>query len=447
MWKIGFSTFRRTIIMVLDLPVLIVAVVLATAGCTRSPETGNSNSKQPTGSPAESVSAATTTRDLASTNPISIDIVPVVSGVSRPTFITECPDGSNRLFLLEKVTGRIRIIKRTGTSYTLVEKPFLDIGNLLASQEKEQGLCGLAFHPDYRHNGRFWIDYTAADWSVMVAEYHVSSSDPDTAIPVEQKRLFQVPKKLPTHNGGMLAFGPDGYLYISLGDGGCCDDPFKNAQNVETLPGSILRVDVDHGDPYSIPADNPFAGRGPGRGEVFAYGLRNPWRFSFDLGRKKPRIICSDAGRLMYEEIDIIERGGNYGWPTLEGSHCYVPPGDPPQTTCSRLGKIMPIHDYDHFQGDCCVIGGYVYRGKSAPSLAGKYLYADFCSGNIWALTEQPDGHWTNELIHSAPFMISSFGEDLDHEVYVCEYQDVDEPVSSIYRIVDSPHRAAGTLP
>lgn len=419
---------------------LSIATVLFSA-CTPQPDVA-----------AEREKAAALAHDAVPINPqetttgtelalLDLQLVPVAEGLTRPTYVTEVPDGTRRLFVLEKATAKILVVERDGTSSTLRQQPFLDLSAIVGAEEKEQGLLGLAFHPDYKNNGRFFVHYTAKDWSVNITEYRVSKSNPNTAEPKEVKHLIHQPKKVKvngdpaTHHGGQLEFGPsDGYLYIAIGDGACCDDPLRQAQNLNAIQGKILRIDVNKGNPYGIPPDNPFVG-GPGRDEIYAYGLRNPWRFSFDR-EKNNRLIAADAGRLAYEEVDIIQKGKNYGWPSLEGPKCYVKPGDPTITTCSKSSKTPPIYAYDHFHDDCCIIGGYTYRGKSAPSLYGKYIFGDFCSGNIYALEEQ-NGQWRCQLVSLAPFMISSFGEDLDRELYVCEYQDVDAPVSSIYRVVE----------
>lgn len=409
---------------------LSVAAMLLLSGCGPSQEEKEAQglidlTKQPTPS-------QTTETETVQDSSLKISLEPVADGIIRPTFVTESPDGTNRLFITEK-TGRIRIFQKEGTSGTMVAEPFLDIGNKLASTEKEQGLCGLAFHPQYAKNGRFFVHYTDTSGTVIVAEYARSADNPNKADPAEKQVLIREPHKLPTHNGGMLAFGPDGYLYISLGDGGCCDDPFKNSQKLDTLLGKILRLDVDKEKPYVCPTDNPIGGRSSGRGEIWAYGMRNPWRFSFD-SEGDHQMFCGDAGRLAREEVDIIVKGGNYGWPIMEGDICYVPPGSPPRDDCDKTGKIMPISVYDHMHGDCCIIGGYVYRGKAVPDLVGKYLFGDFCSGKIWALTKKGD-KWEKQEVYDAPFGISSFGEDLQKDVYVCEYVDMTQPFSRIFRI------------
>ncbi|OFV98767.1 MAG: hypothetical protein A3H28_01320 [Acidobacteria bacterium RIFCSPLOWO2_02_FULL_61_28] len=296
----------------------------------------------------------------------------------------------------------------------MLPTPFLDIQDRVRSGG-ELGLLGLAFHPRYPANGRFFLNYTRngpEGLETVIAEYAVSSANPNLANRNSERILLRFAQPFTNHNGGMLAFGQDGFLYIGTGDGGSAGDPMRNGQNVETLLGKILRMDVDSGEPYASPPDNPFVGRA-GRDEIWAYGLRNPWRFSFD--RLTGRLIAGDVGQNRREEIDIIVKGGNYGWNIMEGMLCFLP-----STNCNQTGLILPIHDYGRDLGTS-VTGGYVYRGKSAPSLTGKYLFGDFGSGRLWALTETTGGQWEAEQLLTAG-NISSFGEDEAGEVYVVDY-------------------------
>ena len=268
----------------------------------------------------------------------------------------------------------------------------------------ERGLLGLAFHPQFSSNGRFFVDYTRKpDGATVIAEYRVSAADPSVADGGETV-LLVIPQPFANHNGGMVEFGPDGFLYIAMGDGGSGNDPGNRAQNVNDLLGKILRIDVDHpagGLPYSVPADNPFVGAAAGRGEIFAYGLRNPFRFSFD--RATGDLYAGDVGQGAVEEIDIVRNGGNYGWRIWEGSTCT---GNDPDL-CSTAGFEFPIAEYGHTGGRCAVIGGYVYRGAAATLPAGSYVYGDLCTGEIFLLE-----NGSPRVLLGSGLSLSSFGED-----------------------------------
>jgi glucose/arabinose dehydrogenase len=340
----------------------------------------------------------------------AIELELVLDGLSQPLFLTHAGDGSGRLFVVEQ-TGRIRILGRDAG----LDPPFLDLTDQVETGS-ERGLLGLAFHPDFAANGRFFVNYTRApDGASVVAEFHAGASH-EHADP-QERVLLTVAQPFANHNGGMVAFGPDGYLYIGLGDGGSAGDPGDRAQNPNELLGKILRIDVDGARPYGIPKDNPFAGGG-GRPEVYALGLRNPWRFAFD--RKDGRLLVGDVGQNRIEEIDLVGRGGNYGWPLMEGRSCYRP-----ATDCERPGLTLPMAQYQHGQGRCSVTGGYVYRGSALPGLAGSYLFADFCSGEIFGLRQD-----ARSMLLDTRLQIASFGEDAAGEIYVVDLG------GAVYRIV-----------
>jgi glucose/arabinose dehydrogenase len=322
-------------------------------------------------------------------------------------------DGSGRFFVLEQA-GRIRII----LSGTVTATPFLDIRGKVASGG-ELGLLGLAFHPNYGSNRKFYVNYTrpsGSKWETVIAEYVASSANPDQADASSERILLTVAQPFANHNGGQLAFAPDGFLYIGLGDGGGAGDPLGNGQNVQTLLGKMLRIDVNNssgGRQYAIPADNPFAGGG-GAPEVFAYGFRNPWRFSFDSATGT--LFAGDVGQDSFEEVDIVQKGGNYGWNVMEGTHCFKPPSG-----CSTTGLTPPIHDYGHDQGET-VIGGFVYRGSAIPNLVNTYVFGDFINGRIWGLRQNSSGAWERTQLAATGKAISSFGRDDSGELYVVDY-------------------------
>ena len=340
----------------------------------------------------------------------AIQLRTVVTGLVDPVYVTSARDGSGRLFIVEQA-GRIRIL----AGGTLRPAPFLDIRDRVRAGG-EMGLLGLAFHPDYPNNGRLFINYTRdgpTGLETVIAEFAVSPGNPDTAVRESEKNLITFSQPFTNHNGGMVEFGPDGFLYIATGDGGSGGDPQGNGQRLNTLLGKILRIDINAGVPYGIPPDNPFL-PGPGRDEIYAYGLRNPWRFSFD--RETGRLFAGDVGQNRLEEIDIIEKGGNYGWNIMEGTRCFSP-----SSNCNTAGLSLPIHEYGRDLG-ISVTGGYVYRGSAVPSLVGKYLFADFGSGRFWALSELSSGQWRVEELLRTGLSISSFGEDENGEVYVVDY-------------------------
>ncbi|MXX10873.1 MAG: PQQ-dependent sugar dehydrogenase [Nitrospira sp. SB0675_bin_23] len=332
-----------------------------------------------------------------------IALTPVLTqGLVQPVFIGHAGDHSQRLFILEQ-PGRIRIL-RDGT---LNASAFLDVSGRVEFGG-EMGLLGLAFHPRFSENGRFFINYTRKpDGATVVAEFQVSQN-PDRALHNETI-LLTVPQPYTNHNGGMLAFGPDGYLYIATGDGGAGGDPENRGQTPNTLLGKMLRIDVDRGDSYGIPPDNPFAKQHSGR-EIFALGFRNPWRFSFD--RQTGRLWAADVGQNQWEEINVVEAGNNYGWRIMEGNHCFLPPRG-----CSTTGLTRPVAEYRNQSPSCAVTGGYVYRGKRVDFLQGTYVFGDYCSGRIMGLIDgQP------LVLLASGLRISSFGEDEAGELYVVDH-------------------------
>ena len=357
--------------------------------------------------PTEAAAPAPT----AAGQPAAIKLEELATDLRSPVFVTHAGDKSGRMFVVEK-TGTIAILrdgKRTAA-------PFLDVSNLITSSGSEQGLLGLAFHPDYAKNGRFFIYYTASNGDNTLARYQVSG-DPDVADPASATVLFAQPDFAANHNGGMLAFGPDGYLYVGLGDGGGGGDPQANGQNRSALLGKLLRLDVSGDTPYTIPPDNPWPdGADNARPEIWAYGLRNPWRFSFD--RANGDLYIGDVGQNAYEEIDFQPANGkgglNYGWNTREALHCFG------KDTCDANGMIDPIVEYAHDQG-CSVTGGYVYRGAAYPALQGQYIFGDYCSGTIWSLQRDASGTWTQRQLLESKLSISSFGEDEAGELYLLD--------------------------
>jgi glucose/arabinose dehydrogenase len=336
----------------------------------------------------------------------------VASGLSTALYLTSPPGDTLRAFVVQQ-TGTIRVLRRD----TLLTTPFLDLSGIIACCG-EQGLLSMAFHPSYASNGRFYVDYTAPSGTLTIARYHVSA-DPNLADPVSGEILLTIPHSPYTnHNGGLVTFGPDGYLYIGTGDGGSNGDPFGHGQDSTVLLGKILRIDVDRAFPYAIPPTNPFVGRAPAAPEVWAYGLRNPWRFSFD--HVTGDFYIADVGQDLWEEIDFAQArdagGHNYGWNTMEGLHCYSP-----ASGCVMSGLVLPVYEYGHGSG-CSITGGYVYRGTRHPALAGRYFFADYCSGWVRSLRTR-SGVATDVVDYTAEFglvpQITSFGEDGRGELYI----------------------------
>lgn len=398
---------------------------------------------------------------LAACIPIAPPVVPpdgpavslelVAEGLTSPVGLMAPPDQSGRLFVIDQA-GQIRILDAGGV---LLPKPFLEVkGRMVTLSESydERGLLGLAFHPAYKSNGRFFVFYTApkeadtpADFNSVthLSEFRVSAADPNAADPDSERILLKIPKPQSNHNGGQLVFGPDGMLYIGVGDGGAANDSGTghnpttgNAQDKSTLLGKILRIDVDHGTPYGIPSDNPLMNDAAARPEIFAFGLRNPWGLAFD-DTGAGRLFVADVGQNLFEEIDIIRAGGNFGWRVREGRHCFdrsapsSPPAVCPAVDAAGRPMIEPIVEYTHADG-ISAIGGVVYRGAAIPELAGRYVFGDFStnflSGNgaLFVATEGADGTWTHTSLRVTGTpdgrlgrFLLAIGRDTAGEVYV----------------------------
>ena len=351
------------------------------------------------------------------------DWIPIISGLELPVDIQNADDGSGRLFVVEK-RGRILIFQND----RLLPEPFLDIQNEVGSQHTEQGLLGMAFHPNYPENGLFFVNYTDVDGNTVIAHFRVSTDDPNRADLASEVDLLHVQQPYANHNGGGLAFGPDGYLYIGLGDGGSEGDPAGNAENPNILLGKLLRIDVDHGDPYTIPPDNQFASGG-GKPEIWAYGLRNPWRFSFDS--LPGNLYIGDVGQDTWEEIDFVRAGDgsflNFGWNILEGDSPYAS-----GSSGDLGGSNHPVMVYPHEPGlsgipeniyGCSVTGGYVYRGSELPEWQGVYLFGDFCNGKVFGLIPVDEQHWKWTVLFETGAQISTFGVDEAGEIYLADYR------------------------
>ncbi|WP_194974284.1 PQQ-dependent sugar dehydrogenase [Aquiflexum lacus] len=323
----------------------------------------------------------------------------------------------DRIFIAEQ-RGLISVFQN---NIEVEEKSvFLNIESRVNDQGNEEGLLGLAFHPDYENNGFFFVNYTATSpRRTVISRFQVSASDPNRANESSELVILEIPQPFSNHNGGQLSFGPDGYLYIASGDGGSGGDPQNHGQRLETLLGAILRIDIDaqdNGRNYAIPADNPFVNNQEGvKEEIYAYGLRNPWRFSFDSQTND--LWTGDVGQNRAEEIDIITIGGNYGWRTMEGFSCFNP-----ASGCDQEGLELPILEYTHTNGDRSVTGGFVYRGTEVSELQGLYVYADFVSGRIWTMDFSDFDNPVNTELMRANFSVSSFGIDQSNELYLCGF-------------------------
>jgi glucose/arabinose dehydrogenase len=420
---------------------LVVVLLLAGCGGTASPAGPTPPIVSPTAPRTEAPSAsaasaspsaiatplpsAAATPAAPSPSPAparAIQLKLVADGLASPLFAGNAGDGSGRLFVLEQA-GSVRVI-RDGR---LVRAPFLDIGARI-SAGGERGLLGLAFAPTFATDGRFFVDYTDRDGNTVVSEFRAPDPAADRADPGSERVLLRIRQPFANHNGGALVTGPDGLLWIATGDGGSGGDPLGNGQSLATPLGKLLRIDPRPaaGAPYGIPADNPFVGRKGARAEIWAYGLRNPWRFSFD--RLTGDLWIGDVGQGAIEEVDHWPAGSragpNFGWNTMEASACFNP-----ATGCNQAGLVLPVAEYGHDRG-CAITGGYVYRGVAVPGLAGTYLYADFCAGTIWGL-DAAAGKPTPRVLLGSGLSVTSFGEDDAGELYV-----VDLAGGRVFRIV-----------
>lgn len=373
-------------------------------------------------------------------HPLKLKMVKIASGFISPVGMASPQDGTNRIFIIEQ-GGKIKIIKKG----KVLPEPFLNVSSKLDGLNiaySEKGLLGMAFHPAYKTNGRFFIYYSAPlktpgyDHKSVIAEYKVSVNA-DVADAASENVIMEIAQPESNHNGGCMAFGKDGYLYIGLGDGGGAGDKhgkIGHGQDLSTLLGSIIRIDVDGKKPYAIPSDNPFIHQTDAKPEIYAYGLRNPWRFSFD--RVTGRLFCSDVGQNKYEETNLIEKGKNYGWRIMEGNHCF----DPPQG-CNTSGLAMPIDEYDHNTG-ISVCGGYVYRGLMFPSLQGYYLFGDW-NGKLFYLKEENNRWIRGDILvngntkNDIDAKLNSMGEDEKGEVYVITQKlfGPKSPTGAVYRL------------
>jgi glucose/arabinose dehydrogenase len=355
----------------------------------------------------------------------TIKLTPVASGLTKPVFITSAHDGTGRLFIVEQ-TGRIKVLAGGSVRST----PLLNIASQV-SKGDEQGLLGLAFHPNFKSNHKFYVNFTNTAGDTIIRQYRTSTSNPNVVASGSGKTILKINQPYSNHNGGMIAFGPDGFLYIGMGDGGGAGDPQNRAQNKDALLGKMLRININaHTSTknYTNPSSNPYVGR-KGRNEIWQRGLRNPWRWSFD--RKTGSLWIGDVGQNQYEEIDRAVRTGggagrgvNFGWSTMEGFACYKP-----STGCNKSGRQKPLLAYSHANGRCVVTGGYVYRGSAIPALQGYYVFADFCTGQIWAVRSGASSPASRIQLKDTSLMISSFGENAGGELFVVDLN------GAVYRI------------
>lgn len=383
----------------------------------------------PTEAPTEALpTEESATATIEPATPVSLDSLAlelelVAEGFTKPLYVNQADDQTGRLFIVEQ-EGRIWIVKDGVVNPT----PFMDIVNLVTSQGSEQGLLSVAFHPNYAENGRFFVNYTNQGGNTVIARYQVSD-DPEVANLESAKILLTIPQPYANHNGGHILFGPDGYLYVGMGDGGAANDPHNNGQSLSTLLGKILRLDVDRGDPYGVPQDNPFVGQENSRPEIWSYGWRNPWRLAFDAATGD--MYIADVGQNQYEEVHVelagTPSGVNYGWRLMEGSHCFNPTDCDPEA----LNVALPVTEYNHTVG-CSITGGYVYRGSQFPAFEGVYFYGDYCTGVIWGLRREADGSWSEAELLSSGLGISSFGQDATGEVYLTSHH-----TGEIFRLVN----------
>jgi glucose/arabinose dehydrogenase len=409
------------------LPAIVACLVLGAAGCGQplvTPSASVPGTASPSASPSATGATASSPPTATGSSPstsafdpsrIAVAFEPVVDRLDSPLAVVNAGDSSGRLFVAEQ-TGRIRIV-RDGK---LLDQPLLDIADRITSGG-ERGLLGIAFHPRFPDDPRFFVDYTDTNGDTRVSGFRVDPASPDRVDPGTEQRLLFVKQPYANHNGGAVVFGPDGFLYVSLGDGGSGGDPQGNGQSLTTLLGKILRIDIDHptGDrAYGIPPDNPYADGADGRQpEIWLWGLRNPWRMSFD--RATGDLWIGDVGQGDWEEVDVQRAGAaggtNFGWNRMEGSHCFKPSSD-----CQDPGLTLPQAEYGHDQG-CTVIGGDVDRGTAQPLLVGGYLFADYCSGRVWAIDPRVDDPRQPTVVAETSHNFSAFGEDEAGELYAVD--------------------------
>ncbi len=377
---------------------LILAATLAIAGCSSSSGPGGPSVPSPPAPPTPTPP------------PVALALQQVAAGLSAPLDLTAPPGDVTRLFIAEQ-TGAVRIVENG----TLLPTPFLDLSGAISCCG-ERGLLGIAFHPNYPADGRLVVHYTALNGDSRVSAFTVSGN-PNIADPASEQLILQISQPASNHNGGQVAFGPDGHLYLSLGDGGGADDAFMTGQSRTTLLGSILRIDIDGAAPYTVPADNPYAGHPTFRHELWNWGLRNPWRFSFDPVTGD--MYIGDVGQGSFEEIDFqpaaSSGGENYGWSIMEGFSCFQ------ANSCDQTGLVLPLYDYSHDNGACSVTGGYVYRGNDIPEINGHYFFADFCAGWVRSLvvTAGAAGQLVEWPALAPGSTITSFGVDARGELYL----------------------------
>ncbi len=398
---------------------LIVPVFLLLVGCSASTASPSATESIPNQVPPTTESVPTETMTATATESMqSVQTLPdasgyrwtkVVAGLIRPLDLQNAGDG--RIFIVEQ-RGVIWIM----ADGTLLGEPFLDIRGRVSRDANERGLLGLAFAPDFQETGEFYVDYTDNSGNTVIAGFSVSG-DPNIADPSSERLILGIEQPYKNHNGGGIVFGPDGYLYIGTGDGGSGGDPQRNAQNLDSLLGKMLRIDVLGGDPYAIPPDNPFLDGG--RAEIWAYGLRNPWRFAFD--RVSGDLYIADVGQGTYEEVDFWPAGSpsgvNYGWNIREGMH--------PFKGQTGEGLTDPVAEYDHTLG-CSITGGVVVHDPALPEWNGVYLYGDYCTGLIWGVLRNADGNWVNDILfRDTGYVISAFGEDVNGGVYLVDHTGV----------------------
>ncbi len=347
-----------------------------------------------------------------------VDAFPNLS-FTHPLHLTSGTDGTNRIFVVQQ-TGIINVFPNDSNVTSPNKKIFLDISNKISASSGEEGLLGLTFHPSYSTNGYIYIDYTAPNpLRTVISRFKVSTNDPNKADSLSEYKILEINQPFTNHNGGTVMFGLDGYLYIGMGDGGSAGDPNNNAQNTQVLLGKMLRININDTSAtrrYTIPVSNPFYNNPTmGREEIFTWGMRNPWKYSQDP--VTGLIYVADVGQNLWEEIDILQNGKNYGWRIMEGLACYNPP-----TNCDTTGLTMPIKVYGHSAGDCSITGGYVYRGNRRTELTGAYIYGDYCTGRIWMLRYNNGVVTSDSLLITAPSSISSFGIDQLNEFYIVGY-------------------------